>query len=518
MQLIKIPLQDTNSFKNLFLDYVANNPALDELYNYRPDIEGLRKSVLSRYSFPVNRELLTDVIIQQYDSIEIKQSVADNINALKNDNCFTITTGHQLCLAMGPMYILLKALTCIKVAEVYNQKFTDSKIVPVFWLASEDHDFEEINHVNILGKKYEWHNEQSGACGRMTLEGIDEVLKAIPDLPAFVLESYRSETLSLATRKLLNHVFGSYGLILIDGDDEKLKNEATLLWQKELKECFSKATINATNDKLKVKHYDIQVHARDINLFYLDNQMRVRIEKHDGYWATVDEKFKWNDAELNDLLNKDALKLSPNVILRPLYESIILPDVCYVGGPGEVAYWLQLKSTFDYANVFYPLVMPRIFGGLLSEKVLSKITPYCLVVKDLFLEEKKLKNKVVEKLSSVTLDKEKYYNELAAVYEDIESLVNSVDHTLIPVVGAEHQKVKKQLDDLLKRILKAEERKHEEKIKSVFSVKEKLLPNGVLQERKESVVSYLIKYPNIVDLLYKLLDVFDHQLQVVTHE
>lgn len=518
MQLIKVPLQDTNSFKKLFLDYVANNPALDEFYKYRPDIEGLRKSVQSRYQFPVNRELLVDVITRQYNSIEIKQSVVDNINALKNENCFTITTGHQLCLAMGPLYILLKALTCIKVAETYNQTYSDSKIVPVFWLASEDHDFEEINHVDVLGKKYEWQNEQAGACGRMTLEEVEEVLNAIPDLPSFIIESYRSENLSIATRKLLNYVFGSYGLVLIDGDDERLKKHTTHLWQLELKEEFSKDTIQSTNEKLKALHYDIQVHPREINIFYLEDQLRVRIEKQDGCWVTVDGKYKWNEDELNNLLLDKSTSISPNVVLRPLYESMVLPDVCYVGGPGEVAYWLQIKSTFDRANVFYPLVMPRIFSGLLSEKVLSKISPFDLKVNDLFVEEYKLKSKIVDKLTSVSIDKEKYYNELGTVYDELQSLVHSVDHTLAPVVGAEHQKVKKQLDDLLKRILKAEERKHEEKIKSVFSVKDKLLPNGVLQERKESVVSFLIKYPDLVESLYKVLEVFDHQLQVVSHE
>lgn len=515
----KIGLQDSQQFSKLFIDYLAKQEHIQPLYTFYPDIAGLEAAVEKRSTQPINRQVLVERLKAQYAVLPISETVKQNIDRLANDNAFTITTGHQLCLGTGPLYLILKTLSCVKLCEALKVKHADKEFIPVFWMASEDHDSAEINHFYVFGKKYTWETAQTGAVGRFATTGIVELLDTIKDIPAWLKEAYQSSaTLAEATRKVMHHLFADYGVVVIDGDDAALKKEFAGVIEKELFDQAAVGVMNQTNRSIESRGYSIQVNPRDINLFYIKDSIRERIEKQGERFVVLHTDFSFSAEEIKKEVATNPERFSPNVVLRPLYESTILPDIAYVGGPGEIAYWLQLKEVFQAYNTFLPAVFPRMFSGVITRQQCVKLEKANVTLAELFLSEFDLKQVVVSRSIQEEISIEAHAAEIIDAFDAIASIATAVDGSLQSWAQAEKAKASKQIDDIEKKLRKAEERKHEDLIKSVLGIRDKILPNGKLQERQESVFTFLVNDEHLIEKLYQSLDPCTFNIQMCCYE
>lgn len=515
----KIDLQDSQQFSKLFIDYLAQQEHVQPLYDFHPDMNGLETAIQARSKQPINRSVLVERLQAQYKDLPHAEKVQANINLLEKENTYTITTGHQLCLGTGPLYLILKTLSCVKLCEALKAKHADQNFVPVFWMASEDHDAAEINHFYVFGKKYTWETTQTGAVGRFDTKGIAELFETIKDIPVWLKEAYQSsETLAEATRKVMHHLFADYGVVVIDGDDAALKKLFATVVEKELFEQSAVGVMNQTSAAMQTHGYSVQVNPRDINLFYIKENSRERIEKQGERFVVLHTDSSFSAEEIKEELANHPERFSPNVVLRPLYESTILPDIAYVGGPGEIAYWLQLKEVFKAYQTFLPAIFPRMFSGVVTKQQCVKLEKAKISLSELFLSEFDLKQVIVSRSIQEEISVEVHAKEIVTAFDAIAAIATTVDGSLQSWAQAEKAKVLKQLEDIEKKLRKAEERKHEEAIKGVLGIREKILPNGKLQERQESVFTFLVNDDQLIQKLYQSLDPCTFHIQMCCYE
>ena len=287
--MIQIPYASTGSFGSIFLDYLHEEQKLKPFYKYAPNIASFESIIAHRKKQSINRAVLLHVLKEQYQSIDASELTLQNIAALADENTFTITTGHQLSLFTGELYFIYKIITCINLAEKAAAANQGNKVVPVFWMASEDHDFEEINHANIAGTKFEWKAQSGGAVGELATSGIDQIIDSIDHylgnqagkekiIQLFKLAYTEQKSLAAATRILVNELFKQYGLVIIDANHPLLKKEFSEIIRSDIFEQNSFHQVTATNTLLE-KQYPIQVNPREINFFYLSENTRSRIIK-----------------------------------------------------------------------------------------------------------------------------------------------------------------------------------------------------------------------------------------------
>ena len=378
MELTNLPYQTTNRYFKLIIDYVNEDKKLNPFVNHFPSFSNFKKQITEKRNHTIDRGVLVKVLKEQNFNFPLSVASKSNINLLKSDETFTVTTGHQLCLFTGPLYFIYKIVSTINIAEQLKEKYPQYNFVPTFWMATEDHDFQEINHINLFGKKIEWDSKQTGAVGRMSLDRFESVLMQLKEvlgetenakkLVSLFENAYlKHKNLADATRFLVNELFGKFGLVIIDGDDEKLKQQFVPIIKKDILQNGFVTAIKQ-NSKSLAKDYKVQAFVRDINFFKLtkDNRELIKEEIAQKEIAENSENF------------------SPNVLLRPLYQEIILPNIAYVGGGAEVGYWMQLKTAFKQENIPFPILILRNSAMLINDKQKQKIESLGFEINDLF--------------------------------------------------------------------------------------------------------------------------------------
>ena len=419
MKVTKIPFEQTGFFSKLIIDYVNQSPQLQPFYNNFPDLLGFKRQIEEKqFSFKKNtRTVLVDAVQNQYKKIAVSKLTQANITKLANENTFTITTGHQLNLFTGPLYFLYKIIAVINLATELNAKFPGSHFVPVYWMATEDHDFDEINYFNFDGKKVQWKREDGGAVGRFSTKGLEAVYRVFSNhlgnsknaqyLKSLFSEAYlKHQNLAQATRYIANELFGKYGLVIVDGDDYALKTVFTPYIKEELENKTAFKTVSKTILALE-KEYKIQVNPREINLFYLGNNFRERIIYEGGFYKVNNTDITFTKKAILEELAKNPKAFSPNVILRPLYQEVILPNLCYIGGGGEQAYWLELKTFFDAVKVPFPILLLRNSVQVISSKQKQKLDKLNISLEEIFLNQNKLLSKKVIENANIKVDFDK---------------------------------------------------------------------------------------------------------------
>ena len=496
------PIKNTGKFPKLLLDYISDFERFKELATTAPHAKEIAASAEQRNFDPAKRQVLQKVLQQQYSSLEVSSEVQSNIDLIGHEHTYTVTTGHQLNLLTGPLYTIFKAAATINLAkEVQSHLPEGQHCIPIFWLASEDHDFAEIASVRIFGKTYTWETDQTGACGAFSTQDLSPVLDNIPDLPAWVKECYtQSDNLAQATQKLLNHLFGRYGLLVLDPADAELKKLAAPLFQKEIEQDFIHPAIEAQTEKLKSLGYAPQIETRPLNLFLLDKGYRGRLQwQEDGTAKAAQDYGTFTKEELLHLVANEPEKLSPNVASRPLYQEYILPNLAYVGGPAELAYWLQLGQAFQQAGIPLPSLVPRAFGQIVPSQVAKKIHRLGFKLEQLFQAEQDLKAEYLAMHEDGIPDYEPAIHKLEEAYDLLKKLAKEADPSLEAWVAAEHAKALKSLENATKRITKAVETKHAQGWNQLLGLKDKILPDGTLQERKENIFCFSINHPEMLE-------------------
>jgi len=522
-----ISYQDSGYFSRLIIDYLNEKQELKKWYNRFPEPENFKAQIAEKgANLPSgNRKILVEALEKQYAHSAVSDATKANIASLAKDNTFTVTTGHQLNLFTGPLYFLYKIVSAVNLADELRQKHPDHHFVPVYWMATEDHDFEEISYFNFKGKKFRWNRESSGAVGRLSTQGLEDVFELFKldigpsENAGTIANLFRKaylehRNLAEATRYLANALFGKYGLVIIDGDDRELKRVFAPYVKQELTQQVSYAKVSGTTRDFAP--YSVQVNPREINLFYLDDKIRERIVFENGKYFVNETAISFTPDEILSEVDKNPQKFSPNVIMRPLYQEMILPNLCYIGGGGEIAYWLELKSFFDAVDVTFPILLVRNSVLLSTEKQAKKADALGLSWKDLFCKQPELLNRKISGISEFPLSLLPQKLALQKQFTDLFALAERTDKSFSGAVKAQEAKQLKGLDHLEKRLLKAQKRKHADELERLTNLQNELFPFKGLQERQANFSEFYIeKGDELIPLLMSRLKPLEQQFDVI---
>lgn len=526
----KISYRNSNSFSKLVLDYLDGAEQLREFYTYPTNIEGLKKAIEDRKKFPVNRTVLVNRLQQQYQNVKISDKLQANIEALLREGTFTICTAHQPNIFTGHLYFIYKILHAIKLTDELSNLVPDKKFVPVYYMGSEDADLDELGEVHVNGTHYKWQTSQTGAVGRMVID--KEFIRIISSITGqlsvekfgeetmnAVRDCYKeNETVEKATFKFVHHLFNKYGLVILLPDNKVFKSEFAAIIKKELSNQFSEKAVAATVAKFP-KEYKVQAAGREINLFYLKDNSRERIEKLGDAFKIANTNTVFSEQEINDELKSNAERFSPNVILRPIFQETILPNIAFIGGGGEIAYWLELKEVFMQTNTFFPPLILRNSFTIIDKNTSNKIVSLGFEQSDIFKTERDLLEEIVLKESKTTLDIKEEKEALRIIYDQIKDVAACVDNTLNGHVHALRTQALNKLEILEKKILKAEKKKFEAQKRQIKKIKLHVNPLDNLQERVDNVLQYLAKHGvNFIDQLYDAQPVFSSEFTILTEQ
>ena len=528
MKVAQLPFEKTGFFSKTMLDYLAKKESIKPFYHNYPDLVGFKNQLEEKEkSFNLeSRNVLSKSLEKQYQGFDLSEATQNNIKLLKQKNTFTVTTGHQLNLFTGPLYFLYKIFSTINLAEEISKKFPTKNIVPVYWMATEDHDFEEINYFNFQEKKVQWNLESGGAVGRLSTEGLSDVFqefsshlgitKNAKELKKLFSEGYlKHKNLADATRFIANELFKDYGLVILDGDDLALKKMLSPIVKDELENKTSFHNVSETILALE-KNYKVQVNPRAINLFYLGENSRERILFENGIYKINNTNIKFSKEEILREVDENPLAFSPNVIVRPLYQEVVLPNLCYIGGGGEIAYWLELKSYFEKKAVPFPILLLRNSVQIVSEKQQKKLTSLKISHQELFLKQQDLLSKKVLENTDIDLDFNLKIESLQKQFIELKEVAKKTDVSFVGAVNAQEKKQIKGLENLQKRLLRAEKRRQKELVDSIIDLQRQLLPNQSLEERQRNFSDYYLAYGGpFLTTLKKVLKPLAHKFTIL---
>jgi len=543
----QLPYRQTGYFSKIITDYLERAGSLAPYYTHPVSAEGIEAALLARQGSPVNRPVLVAALKEQYkligssakaaatalasgggkadrndggedepdsDSLGISP-VGRNIDRLLETNTFTICTAHQPAIFTGPLYFIYKILHTIKLADELAKKYPQHQFVPVFYMGSEDADLEELGKIYLDQEKLVWDTKQTGAVGRMKPKGLEKILNRVEgeltvqpfgkELVDRVKEIYLgSPDIQTATFRLLHHLFADYGLVVLIPDNASLKRLMIPVFEEDLFQGIPTRVVNETIGRLSI-HYKVQANPRPINLFYLKDDLRGRIERVGDVFKVHDSQLEFDEAGIREELSTYPERFSPNVILRGLFQETILPNIAFIGGGGETAYWLELKDLFIHYRVPFPMLILRNSFLLVEAAWKEKLERAGLELTEIFKPESALVNELVKRESQQQLSLSAEISTAHDIYEKLKALARPVDPTLVQHVEALQARALEPLQQLEKKLLKAEKRKFIDQQRQIHALKSALFPpNGLgLQERIDNFMPwYAAKGPAFIKDLY----------------
>ena len=486
----KIPHNEISLLSKTALDFIYKSEKIREFISETAKIENFKKVITKRNE--TNRVLLVQELNKQNSNSH--PSCKKNIELLLDKNTYTVTTGHQICLFTGPLYSIYKIISTINLAKKLAENYPDKNFVPVFWMATEDHDFEEINHIHLFDKTLTWQSTQRGPVGRFTTNEMHSFLAELKenigsDLALEAIRLYEtSATLAQAHNELINHLFGEYGMVILDADSKELKREMVPIFKDEILNKRTHIEVENQSRKLVDKGYKKQVTPREINLFYQKNGLRERIVFEDNTYKVLNTEIEFSESKIIEELERNPERFSPNVVMRPMYQEKILPNLAYIGGPGELAYWLQLKSSFEMHNLDFPILVLRNSALLIKNNIKKKIEELPFSIKEYFEDKDKLINNYINKVSEVDFNDE--ILEIEKIFELTKEKASEIDTTLERTVIAELKRAQNSFNKIQKKVIKAEKTNHSIAINRIEAVKEALFPNSSFQERYCNILEF----------------------------
>lgn len=492
-------------FSKLMVDYVSSDEKLGSFYRYPVSIEGIKASIENRKRFNTNRELLVEELRSQYSSYKLTPKQEQNLQLLLHDNTYTTCTAHQPNIFTGPLYFIYKIIHAIKLADHLKTELPESNFVPVYYMGSEDADLDELGHIFLNGEKLEWETKQTGAVGRMLVDkqltkliermsGQLTIFESGKHLINLFKESYKEgRNIQEATLQLVNELFKDFGLLIVIPDNANLKRSFNSIVKKELLEQFSHPLVEETNKQIG-ENYKVQAGGRDLNLFYLTETKRERIEKNGVGFKVGESELVFNQEEILNELDGNPERFSANVILRGVFQETILPNIAFIGGGGEIAYWLELQKVFEAAEVPYPMLIVRNSLLLLTEEQEKAIQKLGFHVTDMFKPTSELVNRLVKRETKLQLSLNEERTQLEKLYDQLQEVTYKIDVTLTEHTSALKVQALKKIDELEKKMLRAEKRKFEAQQRQINRLRQQLFPKNSLQERVENFSIFYAKY------------------------
>jgi bacillithiol biosynthesis cysteine-adding enzyme BshC len=529
------------SFSSLFTDYVSDFRKVQQYYGGDFRDEAHWRSLLKRVSErPIDRSGIVQILAQQNKNFHCGVRTLAHIDSLLNDNAVAVVTGQQVGLFTGPLYTIYKTLTTLKLVDYLAGKFPEYIFVPVFWLEGEDHDYEEVNSINLINTAnevatftYEMRppsNETNlGAVGKIEFDdGIVQLFEAIDqslvqtEFKPKVLDLFRTAyqkgmTFNRAFAHLMNVLLENSGLVFLDPNDVEVKRLLAPLFQRELAETpkFCKLVIDRSAEL--EKQYHAQVKPKSLNLFFFHRGGRYLLEpRPDGYSLKGTRQHLTKEVVQQAAVQSPEL-FSPNVVLRPICQDWLLPTAAYIGGPSEVAYFAQLSPLYKEVQIPMPTIYPRASVTIVEEKAEKVLERFSLSFLDLFQDLEIVKSRVasqmaqlnIEELFGITL------NSQLELLEHIKEPLESVDPTLIGALDNTKKKVTTHLDALKEKAVAAQKRQHEVALRQIDKAANLVFPRSHFQERELNVLYFLNKYGlEFLRWLYDELkiDTFKHQI------
>lgn len=525
MKVKKRPFNDL-PFTKLFQDYTDGTGTIRSFFETPPAIKSVADSFQS-FRFHGDRNS-TQELLKQYNREHLSQpTVASQIEAFGDSDTMAIITGQQTTLFGGPLFTVYKTITAINYARRL-QKQTGRTVVPVFWLADEDHDVEEIDSVQ-LPESYDLqsvtyrHQDYSDAppAGNIQLgEEIEHSINALcealdptdfnDDLVSRIKQAYKSsKTFPEAFGELMMSMFSHQGLLLAGSIDGEIKKNAVNLFQKSVFRASALTTkLDNTTYRLKEEGYHDQVQIHSSNLFYITEAgSRVKIQHVDDQWSIPGKK--WSEQELLEEIENHPERFSPNVFLRPVLQDLLLPVAGYVGGPGEIAYYAQMKDFYSELGYRMPAIIPR-FSATIFESAIERIIKklpfdwphYSERIEDLEKEFVNVTDSVdIEKIFGIWRSQ---IDELSRVKRDE---IGEIDPSLKGSVGKAKATYFSELDNLKGKVYRSVKEQEKVQIDRIRRIKNNIFPNGNLQEREIAFIYLMNKYgPDIWDQFLELLE------------
>ena len=499
MEVLTTDFAQTNFHSPLIRSYLKGE--LDSsLFTAHPSLEAFRAQRQTKLdSYPSsNRSVLVTALKEQYAKLNLNAPAVDeNIQKLADQYTFTVCTGHQLNLFTGPLFFIYKILHTVKLSQTLNEHFDDMHCVPVYWMASEDHDSAEIDHLHINKVKLKWNTDQTGAVGDFETNELDAVISLIRELlpntseasqlVALFTRAYRKgSVLADATQTLVHELFKQYGLIVLNPQSRALKSLFKPIIERELLHSFSKKAVDDTSIHLRNMGFSTQVNGREINLFFVDKHSRQRIVRDGEDFLLADTKRRFTREEMQRILDEAPEHFSPNVVLRPIYQECILPNLAYIGGGGELSYALQLKAAFDSVSVPFPLFILRHSLFWATAKDRSKMNALGAQMIDFTTSKDATINGAIRRVSDIDIDFSPQRALLTEQFVALKDIALKTDKSFLGAVLAQEKKQIKGLDTLEKRLLKAQRRKLADQVQRISEIYDHFYPMGVPHERFEN--------------------------------
>lgn len=504
----------TGMFSKLIVDYLKGDDLVSRFIQHKPDLNGAKAAILQRQQFNTNRELIRDVFQQSYGESGT-QAQANNISLLASPNCFTVCTAHQPNIFTGYLYFIYKTAHTIALCRALKSSLPEYDFIPVFYIGSEDNDLDELSKFRIHGKVFRWETTQTGAVGRMEADqGVRSLITALEaelghlpygkSLVELLQKSYaQGNTMADGIFSILNSLFGEEGLLVLQPDHAGLKALFRQVMKDDLLLHTAESIVTETGNRME-QAYKLQVNPRSVNLFYLRDGIRNRIEKRGNQFAVDGTVIRFSENEILEELENHPERFSPNVILRGLYQETILPNIIFVGGGSEVAYWMQLKDLFGHYKVPYPVLVLRNSFTIADANHNHKMKELGIEDADLFKEETTLANESVQRWAGVQFSLVDEEKESRALFAQLKKKAGAVDKTLIQHVHALEVFHLKRLEILEKKMLKSERKKQSIQLQRIWKLKAELFPNNSLQERVENFMPYYAQYgPEFVAMVLR---------------
>jgi bacillithiol biosynthesis cysteine-adding enzyme BshC len=525
----------------LFLDFQANSTKVGKFYpEKQTSLKDFAKKVLSEYK--IDRDELCDVLAGINKSFDAGAKTFENIEFLRQNDCLAVVTGQQAGLFSGALYTIYKALSAIRLCE--NLRAQNIKAVPIFWIAEEDHDFDEIKKTFVIDKEAklaEIENQpkerrENLPVGLIKLdetvsETIDNLFSGFNhteftgDLKKYLVEAYKTdETFSAAFAKFLAKVFSEYGIIYLSPLDKKLKKLCSPIFRHVVEN--SEKIISALlqrNVELKKEEYSPQVLVEESSFpfFYLnenDERIALRQDLQNKKIKAQKSKANFDLFELENIAEKSPEKLSPNALLRPVIQDYLLPTLTYFGGAAEIAYFAQNSVIYEILNRPVTPIRHRASLTIIEPKNRRTLEKYELKFTDLFKGKEKISTEVVEKFLNNDTAKE-----FAEVEEVINTQLNRLDQnllrsepTLADNLANRRRKILWHIGALRKKYHRAEIFKNKvagRRIENIFS---QVLPHNSLQERTLNVVTFLNIYgENFINWVYNRIETEEKNHQIL---
>ncbi len=499
---MQIPIQNLESTSPLIKDYLLESPKIKNQYGKPLSFENVIEQTRQKKLNYQHRALFSTILKAQMKDLSLSEKQKQHLSSLEKENCFCITTGHQLNLYTGPLYFIYKILQAVKMADQLNSQQLEFHYVPIFWMATEDHDFEEINHCFLNDETIDWNpNESIGGVGRARMQGIDEVNQKIlailehsshfESIKTMIEQSYQSEfSLSHSTRLLVHSLLKEFGILILDADDKDLKTQLIPYCKEELEGDGIQKFTAKTIAYLDKNRYKIQVNPRAINLFYLTDTNRNRIVRKGEEYSVLNTDLEFTKSEIIQELETYPERFSPNALMRPFYQEVILPNVAYIGGNAEIAYWLELKDYFSKNHICFPVIVARNSFMFLEKRQIETLKKLGLETKDLLLEKRQIEQKIVQHFSLLDLELPEKEQEITDLYDDLIEKSIHTDISLRNLLEAQKTKQLKAFQKVEKRLYKAEKRVLSDKIQQFDRLYNRLYPKGIQQERIVNVYQF----------------------------